>query len=122
MWSLLVSAGISSDPATLDRSYIVATGTDNYQVVYSLEEIMPGYGNQNDLVAYENAAGGSLGTSGFARTVVPGDLKGGRYMSNLSGLTVVTLPAVVPVPGAAWMMLTGMVGIILNHTRRKLAA
>ena len=123
LWDLLVSAGITTDPAALLRSYVIATGTDNYTSVYSLEEILPQYGNQADLVAYLDGLGSSLGSNGFARTVVPGDLKGGRFMSNLNSLTVVTAPAAVPVPPAAIMMLSGLLfSFAFNGSRKPLAA
>ncbi|MBD9355283.1 hypothetical protein [Methylomonas albis] len=122
LYELLVSAGISNDPAALLRSYVIATGTDNYTAVYALEEIMPQFGNQGDLLAYADGIGGALGGSGFARTVVPGDLKGGRFMSNLNGLTVVTLPAAVPVPPAAILMLSGLFGIACSSRRKRWAA
>lgn len=119
MWDLLVASGISTDPNTLKTSYVVATGTDNYTVVYSLEEIMPQYGNQGDLVAYSDGFGGSLGSGGVFRTVVPADMKGGRYMSNLTSLTVVNA---VPLPAAAWMMLSGLLGLAYSSRKRCLAA
>ncbi|MGY6274529.1 hypothetical protein [Methylomonas sp. MgM2] len=119
LYDLLVSAGISNDPAALLRSYVVATGTDNYTAVYSLEELMPQYGKQNDLLAYADGIGSPLGSNGFARIVVPGDLKGGRYMSNLNSLTVVTVPAAVPVPPAAILMLSGLFGFAFNGRRNR---
>ncbi|WP_446809767.1 VPLPA-CTERM sorting domain-containing protein [Methylomonas sp. 2BW1-5-20] len=119
MWDLLVAAGISTDSNILKTSYVIATGSDNYTAVYSMEEIMAAYGNQGDLVAWADGLGTGLGNSGVFRTVVPSDLKGGRYMSNLSSLTVVNA---VPLPAAVWMMLTGLVGLAFSSRKRVLVA
>ncbi|WP_145986548.1 molybdopterin-binding protein [Methylocaldum marinum] len=118
LWDLLVAAGISTNPATLLKSYVVATGTDNYASVFGLEEIMPQYGNRGDLVAYANGSGGSLDSSGFARIVVPGDTRGGRYVSNLVSLEVVT----VPVPPAVLLMLSGACVFVFTGRRQRSAA
>jgi hypothetical protein len=72
--------------------YVVATGSDGYRVVFALAELDPEFGNQPDLVAYA-VGGAGLGSSGFARLVVPNDVKGGRYVANLVGLEVFALPA-----------------------------
>ena len=117
LWSMLVAAGISTDAATLANEYVIATGTDNYQSIFSLEELNPAYGNQNDLVAYATGVGASLGTSGFARLVVPNDAKAGRYVSNLTNLTVVDVAA-VPLPAPALLMLSGAF-TIFGSTLRK---
>ena len=108
LWNLLVLAGLSTDPATLANEYVIATGTDNYQAVISLEELNPLYGNNNDLLAYANGSGGTLGSSGFARVVLPADGKGGRYVSNLTSLTVVSA---VPLPPSAVLMLSGLLAV-----------
>ena len=95
LWGLLNGAGIVTDPAVkndvLDK-IVVATGTDGYRVVYSLGELDPNFGNRPDLVAYAETIGGTsapLGPAdGFARTTVPDDVRGGRYVSNLANLDV----------------------------------
>ncbi len=112
LWKLLVEAGISTDPAVYRNEYVIATGTDNYQAIISLEEIAPALGAQDDLLAYATAAGASLGSSGFARIVIPSDAKAGRYVSNIESLTVVSA---VPLPGAASMLLSGMAALIVNR-------
>jgi len=119
LWNLLVQSGLSTDPATLINSYVIATGTDNYQAIFSLEELNPLYGNQADLLAYATGTGASLGSSGFARVVVPGDAKGGRYVSNLSSLSVVSVAA-VPVPTSAVMMLSGLFVLGFGQIRQRL--
>jgi hypothetical protein len=72
----------------------VATGSDGYKAVFSLGEIDPSFGDQPVLVAYADTGGqlGPKGTDGLARIVVPGDLAGGRYVSDLVSLQVGSLP------------------------------
>ena len=77
------------------RDVVIATGSDNYAVVYSLGEINPTFGGTNPnpvLVAYANNPGQLLTSDGFARTTAPTDLKGGRYVSNLANLQVLHAP------------------------------
>ena len=69
------------------RNYVVATGTDGYKSVFSLGELNSSFGNQNDIIAYQ-LNGQYLTTDGFARIVAPGDVKAGRWVSNLSSLDV----------------------------------
>jgi hypothetical protein len=121
LWNLLLQAGLSTNPASLANEYVIATGTDNYQVVLSLEELNPLLGNQNDLLAFATGTGASLGTSGFARIVLPGDAKAGRYVSNLDSLTVVSVAA-VPVPASAVLMLSGLIGVGFSSFRKRLYA
>jgi hypothetical protein len=93
LWTLINDAGLLTDPTIKNdvlHDVVVATGSDGYQAVISLGEIDPAFGNQPDLVAYTDTGGqlGAHGADGFARLVVPGDLAGGRYVSNLVSLQV----------------------------------
>ncbi len=95
LWTLIQDAGLLADPAIKNdalRFGVVATGSDGYRALVSLGEIDPAFGNQPDLVAYADSHG-PLGTAGAMRLVVPGDLAGGRYVSNLTSLQVVDLTA-----------------------------
>ncbi|HUL12551.1 MAG TPA: molybdopterin-dependent oxidoreductase [Methylococcaceae bacterium] len=96
LYDLLSKAGVITDPDIkndLNRKYVVITATDCYQTIVSYAEIDPGFGGQPVLVAYENADGTPLGSSeGMARLVVPGDKKGGRYVSNVKSITVRSAP------------------------------
>jgi hypothetical protein len=78
---------------------VVATGSDGYKAIFSLGEIDPAFGNQPVLVAYADTAGqlGPNASDGLARVVVPGDIAGGRYVSDLVSLQVGTLPEPGPV-------------------------
>jgi DMSO/TMAO reductase YedYZ molybdopterin-dependent catalytic subunit len=119
-WSLLTSAGMNQSQAT--TSYVVATGTDGYQVVFSAAELNPAFGAASDLVAYADSAdnGTSLGSNGFARLVLPGDNHGGRYVSNLSSIEVGNA---VPEPNSGMLILPvslGMIALARFRTRRGL--
>ncbi|SEK92525.1 Oxidoreductase molybdopterin binding domain-containing protein [Variovorax sp. YR750] len=100
LWPLLSDAGIQLDGAikndVLSR-YLLATGADGYKVVFALGELSPDFGNKPSVVAYaENMSGTSapLGTAdGPFRVTAPGDVKGGRYVSNLVRLDVMAAPA-----------------------------
>jgi hypothetical protein len=100
LWSLLSDAGIQTDAArkndVLGR-HVLATGADGYKVVFALGELSPDFGNKPGVVAYaETIAGVSapLGSSeGPFRVTAPGDVKGGRYVSNLTQLSVAASPA-----------------------------
>lgn len=81
---IIQSSGIKND---ILRDYVVATGSDGYRAVYSVGEMHPNFGGQKDLIAYQSN-GQPLGNDGFARTTAPGDIAGGRYVSNLSSLQV----------------------------------
>lgn len=76
--------------------YVLAQGADGYAALFSLGEIDPGFGNRGVLLAYEQDGSPLPAADGAVRLVVPGDLKGGRYVSSLVGLTV--LPATLPAP------------------------
>jgi len=97
LWDLLVDAGgVTTTTAKNDilSKYVIATGSDGYQAVFSLGEIDPAFGNQPVLVAYADTAEqlGPNASDGLARIVVPGDIAGGRYVSDLVSLKVESLP------------------------------
>lgn len=98
----------------LDK-YVVATGRDGDRTLLSMGEIDPAFGNPPDLVAYP-ADGQPLDASGFARLIVPSDLKAGRWMSNLVDLQVFSA-APVPEPASALMRLAGA-SLLARASRR----
>ena len=127
LWTLLNDAGLITDPDVKNdvlRQYVEAIGSDGYAAIFSLGEIDPMFGDQPDLVAYADSDGqlGPDGEDGFARIVVPGDIAGGRYISNLVALEVFTA-APVPEP-ATWVLLIGPLPILafLRSRRRELAS
>ena len=80
------------------NSYVLAAGTDGYEVLYSLAELDPAFGAPQDLIPYAVTAG-QFPTDGFARVIVPGDNHQGRWVSNLNSVEVVNA---VPEPSAAF--------------------
>jgi hypothetical protein len=121
LWTLLNSAGLILDPNIKNdvlRQYVVAVGSDGYEAMFSLGEIDPMFGNQPDLVAYADTLGqlGPGGPDGFARMVVPGDMFGGRYVSNLVALAV--FDGSVPEPGTL-ALLAAPVSLLLLRKRQR---
>ncbi|WP_407571938.1 molybdopterin-dependent oxidoreductase [Deinococcus altitudinis] len=96
---LLTAAKPTFDPGIKNASlgwYVLAQGADGYSALFSWGEIDPGFGNRGVLLAYEQDGQPLPAADGAVRLVVPGDLKGGRYVSNLVRPTV--LPAAAPAP------------------------
>lgn len=93
LWTFLDSTvGVNVDPAAHNPTlsmYVVGTGSDGYKAVVSLGEINPGFGNQPALIAYE-MNGEPFAANGFARLVLPNDVRAGRSVSRLIGLEVLT--------------------------------
>ena len=123
IWTLLTNAGIITDPAIKNdilNYYLLATGTDGYEAIYSLGELDPMFGGIGppDLIAYLED-GAPIGTDGFARVVVPGDNFGGRYVSNLVSLEVIY--GVVPEPGSLVLVASGLLAMGLLRRRAIIA-
>lgn len=86
-------------------------------MIYSLGELDPNFGAQPDFIAYA-IDGQSLGNNGFARVVVPNDVRAGRWVSNLVSLEVFSARA-VPEPATALLVAAGMLAIGLSRRRRR---
>jgi len=84
---VVVDASIKND---ILRKFVVVTGSDCYETILSLGELRPDFGGSAQvLVAYATGDGSPLGASeGAMRLVVPGDKKGGRYVSNIVRISV----------------------------------
>ncbi|MCX6022075.1 MAG: molybdopterin-dependent oxidoreductase [Chloroflexi bacterium] len=68
--------------------YVQVRATDNYIATVAWGEIAPAFQNKSVLVVYEED-GKLLGDAdGMARLVVPGDQRGGRYVSNIASIAV----------------------------------
>ncbi|KAB8330021.1 hypothetical protein SD80_032935 [Scytonema tolypothrichoides VB-61278] len=93
-----VNSGQNTKNAFL-RQYVLAEATDCYEAIVSIGEIHPNFENKQVLVAYaKKASDGSIQyltdtDEGFARLVVPGDKAGGRYVSNVRNILVLSAPA-----------------------------
>lgn len=94
------------------RLTVTVTASDGYRVALAYGELDPGFGAQPALLAYEQD-GEPLDRSAAAgpRLVLPGDERGGRYVSGITAITVGTAwpedPSWVPHGG---VMLYGEVG------------
>ena len=73
--------------------YLVITATDGYQIVLSGGELDPNFGNAPILLAWEQDDAALDAENAPARLVVPGDSRGGRYVSGVISIEVVALPA-----------------------------
>lgn len=117
--------GIITDPDIKNDilgKYIVATGSDGYKATFALGELHPNFGGDQILVAYDETGGDpGVGTAGFARLVVPGDVRAGRFVSNLVGIEVLSAPpTAVPIPAAAVLFATGLGGLGLMRFRSRI--
>ncbi|BAY14945.1 hypothetical protein NIES21_07310 [Anabaenopsis circularis NIES-21] len=78
------------------RQYILVEATDCYGAVVAVGEIHPNFENKSVLVAFAKKANDGtvqlLTDEGFARLVVPGDRAGGRYISNIRNIVVLSAP------------------------------
>jgi hypothetical protein len=82
---VLALAGQQFDPAVKNdklRHYVSVTGSDGYQVLVAWGEIDPDFENKDVLLATAQD-GVSLADEG-PRLVVPGDDRGGRYVSGVA--------------------------------------
>lgn len=91
LWHLLQEAKVKVDPARNNdklRKYVVVTGSDGYDAIYSLGELDPDFGGQIVMVAYDKD-GQPLGPGeGMARSIIDSDKRGGRSVSNVVRIEV----------------------------------
>ncbi len=128
LWGVLGLSGIVINPLQKNdilNKVILATATDGYRVVYSAGELSPDFGNRPDLLAYAETTGGvtvPLTGDGFARITAPGDVKGGRYVSNLSNLDVRSSGSTQAGTGEAVSTQFAVTGAVVNSQSFDLAA
>jgi hypothetical protein len=128
IWNVVNDAGLVLDPSIkndLLRKVVIATGSDGYRVVYALGEIAPNFGNRPAIVADRetiDATTAPLGADGFARTTAPGDIRGGRYVSNLDDLSVIPSASTLPGVGGGLSTSFSVTGDVLHPGTFDLAA
>lgn len=100
---------LSPTDSNVTSQIVTVTGTDGYEVVFSLAELDPALGgNPNDILPY--AASGTdftTGGDGFARVITPLDNKHGRWVSNVDSISIGS----VPEPSTWALMLLGFFGL-----------
>ena len=95
--NLLNDAVIITDNAAhrndILRKYVVVRGTDCYEVIIAVADLLSNFGHQEVLIAFETGDGQPLDDSeGFARLIVVNDKQGGRLVSNITTITVRSAP------------------------------
>jgi len=73
-------------------TYVVASATDGYRVVFSLAELDPEFTGSEIIVADRTNGDALLPDQGPMRIIVPKDLAGARSMRMLERIEVVRLP------------------------------
>lgn len=88
--ALLEQAGLKLENRKNDklRKFVLATAKDGYTVIFSWAELDPEFGAQPVLLAWEEDGKPLQGDRGPFRLVVPGDKRGGRYVSGVIRLEV----------------------------------
>lgn len=71
--------------------YFSVVANDGYQVILSGGELDPNFGNAPILLAWEEDGATLTGDAGPLRLVVPGDTKGGRYVTGVISIEAVNL-------------------------------
>ncbi|WP_235012123.1 molybdopterin-binding protein [Caballeronia catudaia] len=129
VWTLLNQVGIATNPAVKNDvlgKYVVATGSDNYRAVFPMGELSPDFGNRGNQVVYAETLNGTsaalTSTDGPLRVTAPGDIKGGRYVSNLAKLEVHTATSTATATGGGVTTQFQLSGAIAHPATYDLAA
>jgi len=80
--------------------YIVITANDGYQVILGGGELDPAFGNTAVYLAWEEDGAALEGTDGPLRLVVPGDTKGGRYVTGIVSIDILAVGEAAATPVA----------------------
>jgi hypothetical protein len=91
LWTVLEQAIIKLSPGTKNdilRHTIVVTGRDGYEVVLSVAEIDPKFGNDRAIIAYTRNGKPLTRDRRFARLIVPTDKSAGRAVFGIARITV----------------------------------
>ncbi|MBC7871525.1 MAG: molybdopterin-dependent oxidoreductase, partial [Chitinophagaceae bacterium] len=97
LWQIISAAqpNLNADVRN-DRisTFIVVTASDGYQAVIAWGEIDPEFGGQPILVAFEQEGASIADDQGPIRLIVPGDGRGGRYVSGIVNISLRDAPRV----------------------------
>ncbi len=93
---LLNEAVVVTDPSRKNdilRKYVTVRGSDCYETIVAVPELLSTYGHQDVLIAYETGDRVALDqTEGMARLIVVNDKQGGRLVSNVARIIVHSAP------------------------------
>jgi len=88
---LLTPLGVSDKPRGKDfRLYIVAAGSDGYEVVYSIGEIAPDVSTATVMVA-DSENGAAIAADGPLKLVATGEKRPARWVRNLVAIRVMAV-------------------------------
>ena len=131
LWPLLQACALQSATdahgqraAALGR-YVLASGAEGYNAVFSVGELHPDFGAKPSIVAYaEPGAGEEGGATGPAslRITAPGDVQGSRYVAGLTRLEVRASGSVGTGSGVAAPQAVQVLGAVGNTLRLDEAA
>ena len=86
---LLTPLGVTDKPRGKDfRLYVVAAGSDGYEVVYSIGEITPDVSNATVIVA-DTENGKAIADDGPLKLVATGEKRPARWVRNLVAIRVI---------------------------------
>jgi hypothetical protein len=88
--ALLTPLGVTDKPRGKDlRLYVVAAGSDGYEVVYSIGEVTPDVHDATVLVA-DTENGAPISADGPLKLIATGEKRPARWVRNLVSITVRT--------------------------------
>jgi len=92
LMDLLNEAVVKTDPSRHNdilRKYVQVRASDCYESVIAVADLLPNFGSQQVLIAYQTGEGAPLDQSeGMARLIVVSDKQGGRLVSNVKAVIV----------------------------------
>jgi len=92
LMELLKKLGVPDNPHGKDfKLYLIAAGSDGYQVVYSVAEVNPDVHDGTVMVA-DAMDGKPIGNSGPLQLVATGETRPARWVRNLVAVAVLTAP------------------------------
>ncbi|EJE50454.1 sulfite oxidase-like oxidoreductase [Acidovorax sp. CF316] len=132
LWPLLQACALQSAAGTdahgqraaaLGR-YVLASGAEGYNAVFSVGELHPDFGNKGSILAYaeSGAGGGEQAGPASLRITAPGDVQGSRYVAGLTRLEVRSSGSVGAGSGAAVSQAVQVLGAVGNTLRLDEAA